>query len=77
MKKMIACADDYIKNSNLAIIGMLKVCAVSLGMFLGMQIPKKYKLKAGIATAIVFVVTYISLLVTFIKSAIKFYKEKS
>lgn len=76
MKKILACTDNYVQNSNWTFIAMLKACVLSIGVFWGLQIPKKHKKKASIIATIIFVITYVPIMITFFNSAIKFYKKE-
>ena len=62
MKKLLDYADRYIENSTWKDVAMLKFCLFSLGILVGMQIPKKDKKEAGILALAVFVLTYIPLM---------------
>lgn len=59
-------ADRYIKKSSWKDLALIKFCLFSIGILVGIGIPKKNRKFAGIIAAAVFAVTYIPLMVKFI-----------
>lgn len=71
MKTLFAAADRYIRHSNWKTIAALKFCLLALGVLAGMAVPAKHK-KAVAAVALpVFVATYVPLMVSFGRSALR------
>ena len=65
MKKLFGFADVYLARSNWKDLTLIKFCLFSMGLLAGMQIPRKSKKPAGIAAAIVSVLTYVPLMAKF------------
>ena len=78
MKKLFKAANRYIETSDWKIIAVLKFCLISLGIMIGMCIGKKHKKKVYAVAGIVFIITYIPLMlkfyITYIPLMLKFYK---
>ena len=71
MKKLIACANAYLASRDWKMVAVLKFCLLSLGLLLGLSVPKKHKKKAAIAGGVVFALTYVPLMTDFALSAVK------
>ena len=67
MKKLFDAANRYIETSDWKIIAVLKFCLISLGMMIGMAIKKKDRKPVFIGALGVFAVTYVPLMVKFVK----------
>lgn len=67
MKCLFSCADEYLHRCTWKDMALLKFCLFSMGLLTGMQVLKKDKKKVRIAASIVFVVTYIPLMMKFLK----------
>lgn len=67
MKCLFSCADEYLHRCTWKDMALLKFCLFSMGLLAGMQVLKKDKKKVRIAASIVFVVTYIPLMMKFFK----------
>ncbi len=69
MTKFFECADRYIQESDWKVIAALKFCLFSLGICVGLSLPReKKKLFFPIAAA-VFMVTWIPLMAKYAKLA--------
>ncbi len=67
MKKLFGYADEYIRKSDWKDMALVKFCLMSIGLMIGMFVPKeKRKLVLPIAGA-VFVLTYVPLMSKFFK----------
>ncbi len=66
MKKLFNYADKYIRRSTWKDFALLKFCLFAIGVLAGMQIPEKNQKTARIASAVVFTVTYIPLMMKFL-----------
>lgn len=67
MKFLFSCADEYIHRCTWKDMALLKFCLFSMGILAGMQVLKKDKKKVRIAASVVFLITYIPLMVKFVK----------
>ena len=65
MKTLFASADEYLQNSDWKDIAVLKLCLLSLGLLAGMQLPEKHRKTARVAAVVIFVATYIPLMVKY------------
>ena len=59
-------ADRCAAQSTWEDLALLKLCLAALGLMLGLAVPARQKKKAGLAAALVFVPTYILLLVRYL-----------
>ena len=73
MKKLFDSADLYLKQSDWKNLALIKFCLVSIGLLVGLQIPKKHRKPVAIGALIVFFATYIPLMTDFFR--ILFQKE--
>ena len=62
MKRLFASADNYLKNSDWRDLALIKFCLFSIGLLVGMQIPKRRKEPAALAAFLLFVGTYFPLM---------------
>lgn len=67
MEKLIDKADIYCKQSNWKDMALLKFCLCSIGVIIGLSMPKEKKKAPLVIAIIVFLVTYIPLMNKFIK----------
>lgn len=78
MKKLFACADQFIKESDWKDLALVKFCLCAMGIMIGLCIPKEKKKYPFLMAFTVFLVTYIPLMVKFGKTAVKvFVPEKN
>lgn len=66
MKKLFSAADRYLQACNWRDIAVLKFCLCALGVLMGLAIPTRKKKRAARIAGLVFVVTYVPLLVKFL-----------
>lgn len=76
MKEIFACANGYIQARDWRMLTFLKFCLASMGLLLGMLIPEKYRKPAMIVAVVVFLATYIPLMIDFIRFAVNFFKPE-
>lgn len=62
MKFLFSCADEYLNRCTWKDMALLKFCLFSMGLLAGMQVLKKDKKRVRMAASIVFVLTYIPLM---------------
>ena len=60
--KLFAAANQYLKESDWKTIAMIKFCLCSIGVIIGVLLPPAVKTAALVSAALVFVVTYIPLM---------------
>lgn len=75
MKCLFSCADEYLRKCDWKDMALLKFCLFSMGVLTGMQIVGKDKKKVRIAASVVFVLTYIPLMIKFLKIVVDKKKE--
>lgn len=68
MKQVLELADNYIKSCSWKELALIKFCMCSVGMLIGMSVCKKHKKAVGVVAAVVFIATYIPLMIGFFKS---------
>ena len=63
MEKLFRVAEEYIKGMKWQDMALLKFCLCALGIVIGISLPKKWKKGVLIGAAVVFIVTYIPLII--------------
>lgn len=76
MKTILQQANEYGKTMTWKTIALFKLCCISVGMMIGMFMPKKCKEFAIPLASLVFLITYIPLMVGFIQSYRESQKQK-
>ncbi len=66
MKRLFTSADEYLKKSDWKDLALIKFCLFSIGLLVGLQITEKCKKGVRIAASVVFVLTYIPLMVKYL-----------
>ena len=66
MKRLFHYADKYLEKSNWKDLAMVKFCLFSMGIMVGMQLPKEKKKYAWIGAVAIFVLTYVILMAKFL-----------
>lgn len=67
MKQWLEAADEYLKRWGICDVALLKICVCAAGVLLGLEIPKRHKNKAVIAASVIFSVTYVLVMLPFLK----------
>lgn len=67
MKRIFSSADEFIRKSDWKDLAVLKFCLLSLGLLAGTRIAERRKKGVGIAALVVFVLTYIPLMVKYLR----------
>ncbi len=67
MKKLFTSADEYIKSCNWKDLTLIKFCLWSIGVLIGVNLPRKNRRAATAVSAGVFVATYIAIMPRFLK----------
>ncbi len=68
MKKLFKAADHYIETSDWKIIAVLKFCLISLGLIIGVLLPRESRKPVLAGAGTVFLLTYIPLMAKFFKA---------
>ena len=76
MKKLFDCADRYLLHCTWKDLALLKFCLAAMGVLIGLQIPKKYRLSVSLGAGLVFLVTYVPLMSKFFRIALSGEEEE-
>ena len=76
MKKLLSAADAYIAKMNWKDLALVKLCMCAAGVMLGLAAPKKLRKWAALGAVIVFVATYLPLMLKFLHHLINWGKEE-
>lgn len=68
MKKWLACVNEYQKECDWKDLTLIKFCLCAAGVMIGLCVPKKQKKYPFIIAAVIFIATYIPLMIKFICS---------
>lgn len=68
MKVLFDAASVYIKNCKWQDLALLKICLCAAGIIVGLSVPKKHKMKFFIIAPMIFLITYIPLMLKFLRS---------
>ena len=71
MNKLIHATNEYKSHMTLVDIGLLKLCLMSLGVLLGIAVPKGHKKKAAAGASIAFAFTYARLMTNYVTIVLK------
>lgn len=66
--KLFQIADRYCKESSWKTLALLKICLFSIGVMVGMQVPKEKKKAVFSIGAVVFLATYLPLMRKFFRT---------
>jgi uncharacterized membrane protein YoaK (UPF0700 family) len=67
MKALLQTADRYLQESNWKDLALIKLCLFSVGTIVGMLLPQKYRKPALIVTLLLFLATYLPLMIRFVR----------
>ena len=76
MKKLLTCANQYLAARDWKMAAALKFCLGSLGLLLGLEVPRKHKKAAAAAGWVVFLATYIPLMTDFLCFCLDFFRSR-
>lgn len=76
MKKLLSAADAYIAKMNWKDLALVKLCLCAAGVMLGLAAPKKLRKWAALGAVIVFVATYLPLMLKFLPHLVNWGKEE-
>lgn len=65
--KLFDAANQYCKESDWKTLAMIKFCLCSMGVIIGVLLPQSVKTEALTIAAVVFVVTYVPLMIKLFK----------
>ena len=71
MKNLFLYADKFAKQSTWKDFAMVKFCLCAIGVIIGVLLPDSARTCAIIFAGVIFVVTYVPLMIKFIKIIIK------
>lgn len=71
MRKLIGWADGYLQECTWKDLALIKFCLGSLGVLIGLQVPKKRKKAAAWTSGAVFAVTYVAVMGKFISFVLR------
>ena len=77
MKALFTSADEYLRQSSWKDLAVLKLCLLSLGLLIGMEIPKRGRKETRIAAALLFAATYIPLMVRYLRILLRAGREEA
>ncbi len=77
MKELLRYSNKYVEQMDVKDVGLLKVCLCSLGILVGLVIPKRYKTKVAKVAGIAYVCTYAPLITKFLKVVVEESKPKA
>lgn len=66
MQKLLVYANTYIQKCNWKDLTLIKFCLCAIGVFIGLCIPQKKRKLPLILAAIVFIATYVPLMIKFL-----------
>ena len=75
MKELFAYAQKYKEEINLLDLSLFKVCLVSIGVLIGLSVPKSKKKKVAAASSVLFAFTYAPLMTKFLCTVMDEKKE--
>lgn len=67
MKALLQTADRYLQSSSWKDLALIKLCLLSLGMVFGILLPQKYRKPALVVTLLLFLATYLPLMIRFVR----------
>ena len=76
MNKLFECANQYLKESDWKDLALVKFCLCAIGIMIGLSVPKEKKKYPFILAGIIFVATYIPLMMKFGKIVVKTLSRK-
>ena len=66
MRKLFSAADAYISKMNWKDLALVKLCLCAAGVMLGLAAPKKLRKWAALGAVVIFVTTYIPIMLKFL-----------
>lgn len=65
MKYLFTAADDYIRQADWRDLALIKFCLCSVGILIGLSIPKRSRKLVGVVAMLAFVGSYVPLMIKF------------
>lgn len=62
MKRLFALADEYLDQSDWKVLADLKLCLLSLGLLVGLYLPRRYRRDLTLVCVPTFLLTYLPLM---------------
>ena len=76
MKKLMGWADGYLQECTWRDMALLKFCLGSLGVLIGLQVPKRRKKTAAWTAGLIFAATYVAVMGKFISVILRLRAEE-
>ena len=77
MKKLLSAADAYIAKMNWKDLALVKLCLCAAGVMLGLAAPKRVRKWAALGAVVVFVATYLPIMLKFLPHLIAWGREET
>lgn len=68
MKALFDAVAVYMKSCKWQDMALLKICLCAVGIMIGLSVPKKHKMKFWVIAPLVFLVTYVPLMLKFLRA---------
>lgn len=68
---IFAMTDSYCQTLDWKKLSLFKLCCIAFGVVLGLLVPEKHKKSVLIASLVLFLTSYVPLMVGFIKNTLK------
>lgn len=77
MKRLFSAADAYIAKMNWKDLALVKLCLCAAGVMLGLAAPKRVRKWAALGAVVVFVATYLPIMLKFLPHLIGWGREET
>lgn len=77
MKRLFSAADAYIAKMNWKDLALVKLCLCAAGVMLGLAAPKRVRKRAALGAVVVFVATYLPIMLKFLPHLIAWGREET
>ena len=77
MKRLFSAADAYIAKMNWKDLALVKLCLCAAGGMLGLAAPKRVRKWAALGAVVVFVATYLPIMLKFLPHLIAWGREET
>ena len=77
MKRLFSAADAYIAKMNWKDLALVKLCLCAAGVMLGLAAPKRVRKWAALGAVVVFVATYLPIMLKFLHHLIAWGREET
>lgn len=77
MNKLFDYANEYIKQCQWQDLALLKFCLASIGVLIGVSLPRKVRVPVFALSIVVFINTYIPLMVKFVRVVLDAHRKEA